>query len=56
MFPICIQDIFPNIVHWVVAFLSGQAFIEVCEEYALLLKGTSWGSDTSMEPPAVLTR
>jgi len=32
------------------------AFIEVLEDYALLLKGTSWGSEYSMKPPAVLTR
>jgi len=33
-----------------------MAFIEVWEDYALLLKGTSWGSESSVKPLAVLTR
>lgn len=46
-----------NLGLWVVGQISwNQAFIEVLEDYALLLKGTSWGSEYSMKPPAVLTR
>lgn len=36
--------------------LDIMAFIEVWEDYALLLKGTSWGSESSVKPLAVLTR